>query len=241
MDREGTSRLSQDLKFGTLSVRTVWNAVPGWTQAGRRFQSELLWREFAYHWLYTSPDLLTKPFRREFEDFPWLQDEGLFAAWAEGRTGYPVVDAAARQLLETGFVHNRARMIAASFLAKQLGLDFRLGEAHYMKWLTDGDWAINDLGWQWSASCGCDAQPWFRVFNPVLQGQKFDPDGEYVRRFVPELKALDTRWIHEPWKAPQTLAYPPPIVDHGLARARFLNQAGSYLKSHRAQQDPTNQ
>ena len=231
MDLDGTSRLSQDLKFGTLSPRTVWAAVPGGSEAARRFRGELLWREFAYHWLHARPDLLARPFRPEFQTFPWSRDERLLAAWQEGRTGYPVVDAAARQLLQTGFVHNRARMIAASFLAKHLGLDFRLGEAHYLKWLTDGDWAVNDLGWQWSAGCGCDAQPWFRVFNPVLQGQKFDPDGAFVKRFVPELASLDPRWIHEPWKAGRKLDYPAPIVDHPEARARFLALAKHHLKA----------
>ncbi|MBS0475300.1 MAG: deoxyribodipyrimidine photo-lyase [Proteobacteria bacterium] len=231
LDQDGTSRLSQDLKFGTLSIRTVWNAVRGHGEAARRFRGELLWREFAYHWLRERPDLLEKPFRSEFEAFPWSRDEALFAAWKEGRTGYPAVDAAARQLRETGFVHNRARMIAASFLAKHLALDFRMGEAHYLAWLTDGDWAINDLGWQWSAGCGCDAQPWFRVFNPILQGQKFDPDGAYVKRFVPELASLDARWIHEPWKAGRRLDYPAPIVDHAAARARFLQLAKAHLKA----------
>ena len=231
MDQDGTSRLSQDLKFGVLSPRAVWRAITGAGEPARRFRAELLWREFAYHWLQARPDLLQRPFRAEFEGFPWSRDEGLLEAWKAGRTGYPIVDAAARQLLQTGFVHNRARMIAASFLTKHLGLDFRLGEAHYLKWLTDGDWAINDLGWQWSAGCGCDAQPWFRVFNPVLQGRKFDPDGAFVKRFLPELASLDARSIHEPWTAGGGLDYPPPIVDHGQARARFLATAKTHLKS----------
>lgn len=237
MDEAGTSRLSQDLKFGTLSVRSAWAAAGEGShpEAARRFRSELLWREFAHHWLHARPDLLARPFRADFEGFPWRRDDRLFQAWAEGRTGYPVVDAAARQLLATGFVHNRARMVAASFLTKHLGLDFRMGEAHYLKWLTDGDWAINDMGWQWSAGCGCDAQPWFRVFNPILQGKKFDPSGAYVKRFVPELASLDPRWIHEPWKAPDALRrgldYTPPVVDHGAARAAFLTRAAAHLKA----------
>jgi deoxyribodipyrimidine photo-lyase len=234
MGEEGTSRLSQDLKFGTLSPRTVWAAAGGDSpEASRRFRTELLWREFAYHWLHSRPDLLSRPFRPAFEGFPWRREEALFQAWSEGRTGYPVVDAAARQLLTTGFVHNRARMIAASFLTKHLGLDFRMGEAHYLAWLTDGDWAVNDMGWQWSAGCGCDAQPWFRVFNPVLQGRKFDPDGAYVKRFVPELASLDPRWIHEPWKAPDAARrpYPAPLVDLGVARAAFLSRAQAHLKA----------
>ncbi len=232
LDLEGTSRLSQDLKFGTLSVRAAWTAASGGAEPARRFRSELLWREFAYHWLQARPDVLERPFRAGFEAFPWERDNARFAAWAEGRTGYPVVDAAARQLLTTGFVHNRARMIAASFLSKHLGLDFRLGEAHYLKWLTDGDWAINDMGWQWSAGCGCDAQPWFRVFNPVLQGRKFDPDGDYVRRFVSELASMSAKVIHEPWKVGGAPGYPAPIVDHAEARARFLGLAQRHLKGH---------
>jgi deoxyribodipyrimidine photo-lyase len=156
-----------------------------------------------------------------------------------GTTGYPVVDASARQLLAEGFVHNRARMISASFLAKHLLVDFRRGEEHYMRYLTDGDWAANDLGWQWSTGCGVDAQPWFRVFNPVLQGQKFDVGGDYVRRWVPELAALDARWIHRPWEAPAAelaragvvlgKTYPRPIVDHPFARQRFLAAAKGHL------------
>lgn len=238
MDGEGTSRLSQDLKFGTLSPRAVWAAAGDAglrPEAARKFRSELLWREFAYHWLQARPELMTRPFRPEFEGFPWSRDETRFQAWAEGRTGYPVVDAAARQLLTTGYVHNRARMIAASFLAKHLGLDFRLGEAHYLKWLTDGDWAINGMSWQWSAGCGCDAQPWFRIFNPMLQGKKFDPQGAYVRRFVPELASLDARWIHEPWNAPGSarsgLRYPEPMVEHTEAREAFLALAQSHMKT----------
>ena len=239
LDEEGTSRLSQDFKFGTLSLRSAWWAVLDHSGAhpegARRFRTELLWREFAYHWMHARPDVLTQPFRADFHGFPWRRDGDLFQAWAQGRTGYPVVDAAARQLLSTGFVHNRARMIAASFLTKHLGLDFRLGEAHYLKWLTDGDWAINNMGWQWSAGCGCDAQPWFRVFNPMLQGQKFDPMGAYVKRHVPELADLDPRWIHEPWKAPEALRrkldYPPPVVEHSMARATFLAVAKAHVSA----------
>jgi len=149
------------------------------------------------------------------------------------------VDAAARQLLQTGFVHNRARMIAASFLTKHLRLHYRHGEAHYLKWLTDGDWAQNNMGWQWAAGCGADAQPWFRVFNPISQGQKFDADGAYVRRWVPELAGLDDKYLHAPWEAPPmalrwagiTLGetYPSPIVDHPTARADFLAAAKAYM------------
>ena len=235
MDRPGTSRLSADLKFGTLSVRTVWQAAAavGAGESGRRFLNELLWREFSHHLLKEWPELLERPFRADFTDFPWWPDEAGWLAWVEGRTGYPVVDAAARQLRAEGFVHNRARMVAASFLTKHLLIDYRLGEAHYLKWLTDGDWAQNSAGWQWSAGCGCDAQPWFRIFNPVAQGQKFDPEGAYVKRWVPELANCPAAFIHEPWKLPLTqrtcLDYPQPIVDHALARQRFLATAKGHL------------
>lgn len=239
MDRSGTSRLSQDLHFGFLSVRQVWHASSGSGEGPRVFRNELLWREFAHHLLAEEPRLLSEPFRPAFTGFPWREDEVAWKAWCEGRTGYPVVDAAARQLLSEGFVHNRARMVSASFLTKHLLLDYRLGEAHYLRWLADGDWACNNLGWQWSAGCGVDAQPWFRVFNPVAQGRKFDPGGGYIRRWVPELGGLPDRWIHAPWEAPgEVLAeagvrvgqsYPEPIVDHAFARARFLSVAKGHL------------
>jgi deoxyribodipyrimidine photo-lyase len=240
----GTSRISQDLKFGTLSARSAWQAIrqglEDHPKAWRTFANELVWREFAYDVLRSKPAVLEHPFRPAWERFPWRTDEAAWNAWVLGKTGYPVVDAAARQLLAEGFVHNRARMIAASFLCKHLLLDFRLGEAHYMKLLTDGDWAANDLGWQWSAGCGVDAQPWFRVFNPVTQGERFDADGAYVRRWVPELANVPPRWIHSPWLAPPLelraagvnlgRTYPAPIVDHALARGRFLAAAEGHLR-----------
>jgi deoxyribodipyrimidine photo-lyase len=236
--------LSADLKFGTLSARTVWHAVERRLRdlspdALRVYQNELLWREFAHSTLFDRPRLLEETFRPEWRDFPWCSDEDGWRAWVEGKTGYPVVDAAARELSNSGFVHNRARMIAASFLAKHLLIDFRRGEAHYLDLLTDGDWANNDAGWQWSAGCGCDAQPWFRIFNPVTQGEKFDPEGKYVRRWVPELAALPTRHIHAPWKAPAGVLaaanvrlgdnYPRPIIDHDFARKRFLETAKKHF------------
>lgn len=243
MDLPGTSRLSADLKFGTISVREVWTAVEkelGPTTAANCFLNELVWREFTHSTLQDRPELLDKPFRPAFEGFPWQDDEALWQAWVNGRTGYPIVDAAARQLLGEGFVHNRARMVSASFLCKHLLIDYRRGEAHYMKYLTDGDWAQNNAGWQWSAGCGCDAQPYFRIFNPVTQGEKFDPDGTYVRRWVPELEKLPARFIHSPWEAPALVlraagvaldhTYPRPVVDHRFARQRFLAVAGQHLK-----------
>ena len=246
MDLEGTSRLSADLKFGTLSVRAAWNAAARALadlspDALRVFQNELLWREFAHSTLFDRPGLLDEPFRAEWRNFPWREDEDAWRAWAEGRTGYPVVDAAARQLLASGFVHNRARMIAASFLAKHLMIDFRRGERHYLDLLTDGDWANNDAGWQWSAGCGCDAQPWFRIFNPVTQGRRFDPEGAYVRTWVPELAQMPRRYIHAPWEAPADVLanagvrlganYPRPFVEHDVARRRFLATATKHLRA----------
>jgi deoxyribodipyrimidine photo-lyase len=244
LDLDGTSRLSADLKFGTLSVRTAWHAVDRVLRelspdALLAWQNELLWREFAHSTLFDRPRLLDETFRPQWQTFPWLRDEVGWIAWMEGRTGYPVVDAAARQLRGSGFVHNRARMIAASFLAKHLLIDFRRGERHYFDLLTDGDWANNDAGWQWSAGCGCDAQPWFRIFNPVTQGAKFDPAGDYVRAWVPELALLPAKYIHAPWLAPAAVLaaagvrlgtnYPRPIVDHVFARQRFLATAKRHL------------
>jgi deoxyribodipyrimidine photo-lyase len=243
MDLAGTSRLSADLKFGAISPRQVWTAVEDaldGTPAARSFLNELVWREFTHSTLWDRPELLDKPFRPAFAGFPWQFHEPLWQAWVVGKTGYPVVDAAARQLLGEGFVHNRARMISASFLCKHLLIDYRRGEAHYLKYLTDGDWAQNNAGWQWSAGCGCDAQPYFRIFNPVRQGERFDPHGDYVRRWVPELERLPARYIHRPWEAPEAVlvgagvrlegTYPRPIVDHRFARGRFLAVAARHLK-----------
>ncbi len=247
-DTAGTSRLSADLKFGTISVRALWNAVHKTGKAGDRaapsrrvFENQLVWREFAHATLWDRPHLLDTPFQPAFRGFPWREDEDDWRAWVRGTTGYPVVDAAARQLLGEGFVHNRARMIAASFLAKQLMIDFRRGEAHYLEHLVDGDWANNDMGWQWSAGCGCDAQPYFRIFNPTLQGERFDPEGNYVRRWVPELARMPAKYIHRPWEAPFAVldaasiklgrTYPTPCVSHAAARDRFLHVAKAHLRA----------
>lgn len=245
MAESGTSRLSVDLHFGTLSIRTVWHEISTSCEGPQVdvacFLNELLWREFAHHLLAEEPRLLTHPFRPGFEDFPWREDEGGWEAWKQGLTGFPVVDAAARQLLAEGYVHNRARMVAASFLTKHLLLDYRRGEAHYLRWLVDGDWANNNMGWQWSAGCGVDAQPWFRIFNPIAQGERFDPEGIYVKRWLPELGGVPVKWIHHPWDAPEeyrrNLAYPDPIVDHGAARARFLEVARWHLQRRDRSQD----
>jgi deoxyribodipyrimidine photo-lyase len=197
-----------------------------------KFMAELGWRDFAAALLYRHPDLATRPLRREFERFPWRDDEEGFRAWAHGRTGYPIVDAGMRQLWRTGTMHNRVRMIAASFLIKHLLIDWRRGEQWFWDTLTDADPASNPMGWQWVAGSGADAAPYFRIFNPVLQAEKFDPDGAYARRWVPELAQLAAPEIHAPWRAStEALAragvvlgktYPQPIVDHAAARARAL-------------------
>lgn len=248
MDLPGTSRLSADLHFGTLSVRSIFCAARDALEraapdAWERFRNELLWREFAHHTLFDRPELLAQPFRADFTNFPWLDDAAGWRAWVEGRTGYPIVDAAARQLLAEGFVHNRARMIAASFLTKQLAIHYQRGEAHYLRWLTDGDAAQNNMGWQWCAGCGCDAQPYFRIFNPIAQGERFDPEGAYVRRYVPELAQLPARYIHAPFKAPHAVlaqagvtlgeTYPEPVIALDEARKRFLLLASEHLGSAR--------
>ena len=238
----GTSRLSADLKFGLLSVQDVWTQVEAAAPSDGRttFLSQLLWREFAYSILWDRPEILETPFRPAFADFPWSRKGERLDWWTQGETGYPIVDAAARQLLQEGYVHNRARMITASFLTKHLLVHYAEGEAHYLKFLTDGDWALNNMGWQWSAGCGVDAQPYFRVFNPMSQGAKFDKSGEYVKRYLPELKGLPGKWIHTPWEAPPNVlrgagislgkTYPRPIVEHKEARARFLDLAKTHLK-----------
>ncbi|HEX6272723.1 MAG TPA: FAD-binding domain-containing protein, partial [Polyangiaceae bacterium] len=244
LDLGGSSRLSQDLKFGTLSPRAVWRAVARALaqkapNALRSFQNELVWREFTHSTLWDFPDVLSVPFRPAWRDFPFREDEAGLEAWRRGATGYPVVDAAARQLLAEGFVPNRARMIAASFLTKHLLADYRRGEAHYLKWLTDGDWAQNNAGFQWSAGSGMDAQPYFRIFNPVTQGEKFDPQGVWVRRWVPELARLPAKFVHAPFLAPKAVlaaaglrlgeTYPEPVVEHSSARTRFLAIAETHL------------
>jgi deoxyribodipyrimidine photo-lyase len=245
MDLEGTSRLSQDLRFGLLSPLEVAERTEGDGDGRRVFVSEVAWREFYGHVLWHHPRVASEAYQRAFQDLPVRDDPAALEAWQQGRTGYPVVDAAMRQLLATGFMHNRARMIAASFLAKHLLLDRRLGEAHFMAHLTDGDLASNNGGWQWTASTGTDPQPYFRVFNPVLQGQRHDPEGDYVRRWVPELRGVPTRRIHDPWvmsAAEQVAAgcrigidYPAPIVDHAQARARALEvYAAASAASHSA-------
>ncbi len=234
-----TSRLSAALRFGELSPRRAAATVeaaaaadPRLAGAAEKYVSELGWRDFSYALLAAHPDLADRPLRPEFETFPFREDEASFRAWTRGRTGYPVVDAGMRQLWRTGYMHNRVRMIAASFLIKHLLIDWRRGEAWFWDTLCDADPANNPASWQWVAGSGADAAPYFRIFNPVLQSEKFDPDGAYVRRWVPELARLEARHVHAPWRAPaDALAlggvvlgktYPAPIVDHDAARARAL-------------------
>ncbi len=234
-----TARLSADLKFGTLSPRTVTSAVLAAAHEDRRLRpsaekliAELRWRDFYAHVLYHHPHVESGAFRRKYDAIRWQGDPGHLAEWQSGRTGYPLVDAGMRELAATGFMHNRVRMVAASFLTKDLLLDWRLGERHFMQQLVDGDLASNNGGWQWAASTGTDAQPYFRIFNPTLQGERFDPEGAYTSRWLPELSNLPARWIHRPWEAPAQIlrdagvalgiTYPSRIVDHLLQRDRAV-------------------
>ncbi len=221
LDLDGTSRLSQDLRWGLLSPVEVVERCSGPGRGPARFRSELAWRDFYAHLLWHEPRVARESFRRELDGVARSSDARAIEAWKAGRTGFPVVDAAMRQLLATGWMHNRARMLAASFLTKHLGVDWRVGEAHFMAHLVDGDPSSNNGGWQWAASTGTDPQPYFRIFNPTLQGRRHDPAGDYVRRWVPELAAqpaLDGPAVHEP--PPGT--YIAPIVDHRAARQEAL-------------------
>ncbi len=234
--KDATSRLSAHLHFGELSPRTVWHETrhaPGPMGKGREaFLREVGWREFGYHLLYHFPHTPGAPLRDEFKEFPWQHNDEMREAWQRGRTGYPIVDAGMRQLWRTGWMHNRVRMIVASFLVKDLRIAWQEGARWFWDTLVDADLANNTLGWQWAAGCGADAAPYFRVFNPALQAERFDPDGAYVRQWLPELDALPAKWIHKPGKAPDDVlekagvrlgeTYPEPIVDHAKARERAL-------------------
>jgi deoxyribodipyrimidine photo-lyase len=239
-DRDGTSRLSPHLRFGEISPRQVWHAAnfaaarrPAIASGVGKFLSELGWREFSRHLLFDLPQLAEKNLQPSFDAFPWRKDTKALRAWQRGRTGYPIVDAGMRELWHTGIMHNRVRMVVASFLVKHLLIDWRHGEKWFWDTLVDADPGSNPASWQWVAGSGADAAPYFRVFNPILQGEKFDPDGAYVSKWVPELARLPAKLIHQPWEAtPMELAaagvtlgktYPEPIVDHKAARARALS------------------
>jgi deoxyribodipyrimidine photo-lyase len=237
----GTSRLSPHLHFGEISPQRVWHTLAtGWPGRGRHsvsvqvepFTRQLYWREFAHHLLFHFPHTTSEPLAAKFERFPWADEPALREAWQHGRTGYPLVDAGMRELWHTGWMHNRVRMNVASFLVKHLLSHWLHGARWFWDTLVDADLANNTLGWQWAAGCGADAAPYFRIFNPVRQGERFDPRGDYVRRWVPELAALPAEHLHAPWEAPaQVLAgagvtlgthYPRPVVDHKEARRRAL-------------------
>lgn len=235
-DIEGTSCLSPYLHWGQIGPRQIAAALKARfdlrSKGPQVYLKEVYWREFAYNVLYHFPHTQDSPLREEYADFPWKHDDALIKAWQKGQTGYPIVDAGMRQLWETGWMHNRVRMIAASLLVKHLLQDWKVGAEWFWDTLVDADLASNSLGWQWSGGCGADAAPYFRVFNPIIQGKKFDTDGDYVRRFVPELRKLPAEYIHCPWEAPAAVLeragvdlggnYPEPVIEHSKGRERAL-------------------
>lgn len=236
--RKGVSYLSVHLRFGTVSIRQVAalaaaQAAEG-SEGAQTWLSELAWRDFYFMILWHHPHVVAQSFRSEYDRVQWDDAPELWQAWCEARTGYPLVDAAMRQLHQTGYMHNRLRMVVASFLTKDLGIDWRRGERHFAAHLNDYDLAANNGGWQWAASTGCDAQPWFRIFNPITQSQRFDPDGAFIRRYLPELKRVPDKHIHFPaaMKPLELQAcglrlgtdYPLPVVDHAHARERTLKR-----------------
>ena len=230
--RAGTSRLSPHLHFGEISARQIWHAQALTESGHEKFLSELAWREFSWHLLFHHPQLPEQPLDSRFSRFGWRTDATGLALWQRGQTGIPIVDAGMRQLWNTGWMHNRVRMIAASFLVKHLLIDWQDGARWFWDTLVDADLANNSASWQWVAGCGADAAPYFRIFNPVLQGQRFDPQGDYVRYFVPELARLPDRFVHSPWLAPAPVldaaniklgsSYPRPLVDLAAGRERAL-------------------
>jgi deoxyribodipyrimidine photo-lyase len=246
-DRPSTSRLSPHLRFGEISPRQIWHAArfaaaahPRLSADVDKFLSELGWREFCRHLFYDMPEMAERNLQAAFNDFPWKRDDKALRAWQRGLTGYPIVDAGMRELWHTGIMHNRVRMVVASLLVKHLLIDWRDGEKWFWDTLVDADAGSNPANWQWVAGSGADAAPYFRVFNPILQGEKFDPNGDYVRRWVPELSGLSNKLIHQPWEAtPVELAaagielgktYPRPIVDHKFGRERALKAYATIRK-----------
>ncbi len=242
-DRAGTTRLSPHLHFGEISPHQVWRAASKLLdEGGARAKGaesvlrELAWRDFNHHLLFHFPQIATDNWKEQFDGFPWADNPKGLAAWQKGMTGFPIVDAGMRELWQTGWMHNRVRMIVGSFLIKDLRVHWRDGEAWFWDTLVDASLANNAGNWQWVAGSGADAAPFFRIFNPISQGEKFDPAGDYVRRWVPELGEMPAKWIHKPWEAPdEVLAeagvvlgddYPSPIVDHAAARQRALDAYG---------------
>ncbi len=232
---KGVSYLSVHLRFGTISIRSLVSMA--YCEGGvgaQSWLSELIWREFYQMQLHHCPELAEgAAYKPKFNAIAFENDGEKFAAWCEARTGYPLIDAAMRQLNQSGYMHNRLRMVAASFLVKDLHVDWRWGERYFARHLTDFDLAANNGGWQWAASTGCDAQPWIRIFNPVTQSEKFDPEGVFIRRYLPELRLCPDRWLHAPWRMPLEerrrcgINYPDPVVDHAVARIKTLALFGA--------------
>jgi deoxyribodipyrimidine photo-lyase len=239
-----TSRLSPHLHFGEISPRQVWHRLKGWagpkSAAADPYLRQLVWREFAFHLLYHFPQTPVEPLRPEFARFPWQEDAAGLRAWQRGETGYPLIDAGMRELWQTGWMHNRVRMATASFLVKDLLIPWQEGARWFWDTLVDADLANNTLGWQWTAGCGADAAPYFRIFNPVSQSEKFDAEGAYLRRYLPELAKLPDQYLHQPWEAPAEVlrgagvelgrTYPRPIVDHHEARQQALEALATIKK-----------
>ena len=235
---QGTSKLSPHLRFGEISPTQILNFInfDNTTKENNSletYQSEIIWREFAHNLMWQFPEIHKKPIKKEFEDLNWDDNEELFLKWTKGLTGYPIVDAGMRELWSKGWMHNRVRMVTASFLTKHLLIPWQKGEEWFWDTLLDADAASNTASWQWVAGCGADAAPFFRIFNPIIQGEKFDPNGIYIRKYIPELKKIPNKFIHEPWKASDAIlknsdirlgkTYPFPIIDHKFARERALN------------------
>ena len=247
---KGPSYLSIHLRFGTISIRTLARRAFDMMRSGQGgsgasvWLSELVWRDFYFMILHHHPHVVSRAFKPAYDDIVWEQGDvaaTLFQAWCDGRTGYPLVDAAMLQLNNTGYMHNRLRMVAASFLIKDLGIDYRWGERYFADQLNDFDLSANNGGWQWAASSGCDAQPYFRIFNPVTQSERFDTDGKFIRRYLPQLAKLSNKRIHAPWTASAEELkeagvvlgenFPRPIVQHDLARQRTLQRYAVVKKS----------
>jgi deoxyribodipyrimidine photo-lyase len=249
-----TSRMSPHLHFGEISPGKIWHTLQHAKQQNRNAQNrksydaylrQIAWREFAHYLLFHFPYTVHEPLYATYQAFPWRNETDSLSAWRKGLTGYPIVDAGMRELWHTGWMHNRVRMITASFLTKDLLLPWQKGAAWFWDTLVDADLANNTLGWQWVAGCGADASPFFRIFNPITQGVKFDPAGRYVRKWVPELAGLPAPWIHQPWEAPALMmaeaniclgeTYPSPIIDHAAARNRALRTYRQFKKGKGAQ------